>query len=234
MKIIRQSNEGSLPSFKKFWLIMKLSLFLILLTVLQVSATVVSAQNIRLDLKLKNATISQVFDEIERQSEVYFFYNKSQIDENKTISVDFKNKTIEDILKSMLSDLSLTYEFAGKNIIVKPSDPNNSGTQQQKSVTGKVTDSTGNSLPGVSIVVKGTTNGTVTDSNGNFTLSNIPANASLQFSFVGMKNLEVKVGTQATFEVVMSDESIDLDEVIAVGYGVIRKSDLTGSVGSVK
>ena len=234
MKIIGKSNEGSLLSFKKFWLIMKLSFFLILLTVLQVSATDVSAQNIRLDLKLKNATISQVFDEIERQSEVYFFYNKSQIDENKTISVDFKNKTIEDILKSMLSDLSLTYEFAGKNIIVKPTDSNNSGFQQQKSVTGKVTDSAGNSLPGVSIVVKGTTNGTISDGDGNFSLSNIPANASLQFSFVGMKNQEVKIGNMTTVNVVMSDESIDIDEVIAVGYGVMRKSDLTGSVGSVK
>ena len=234
MKIIRQSNEGSLLSFKKFWLIMKLNFFLILLTVLQVSANDVLAQNLRLDLKLKNATISQVFDEIERQSEVYFFYNKSQIDENKTISVDFKNKTIEDILKSMLSDLSLTYEFAGKNIIVKPSEQLNMSTQQQKTVSGKVTDLTKSSLPGVTVVVKGTTHGTLTDSDGNYSLSDIPANASLQFSFVGMEMQEIKVENQTAINVVMVDEPTSVDEVIAIGYGVMRKSDLTGSVGSVK
>ena len=234
MKIIRQSNEGSLLSFKKFWLIMKLNFFLILLTVLQVSANDVLAQNLRLDLKLKNATISQVFDEIERQSEVYFFYNKSQIDENKTISVDFKNKTIEDILKSMLSDLSLTYEFAGKNIIVKPSEQLNMSKQQQKTVSGKVTDLTKSSLPGVTVVVKGTTHGTLTDSDGNYSLSDIPANASLQFSFVGMEMQEIKVENQTAINVVMVDEPTSVDEVIAIGYGVMRKSDLTGSVGSVK
>jgi hypothetical protein len=110
MKIIRQSNDWLLPSFKKIWLIMKLNLILILFTVLHVSASV-SAQNTRFDLKMKNATISQVFDEIERQSEVYFFYNKNQIDETKTISVDYRNKTIDEILKAMVSDLNLTYEI---------------------------------------------------------------------------------------------------------------------------
>ncbi|MDP2338301.1 MAG: TonB-dependent receptor [Bacteroidota bacterium] len=232
MKIIRQSNECSLHSFKKIWLIMKLNFFLILLTVLQVSASV-SAQNTRLDLKMKNATISQVFDEIERQSEVYFFYNKSQIDENKTISVDFRNKTIDDILKSMLSELSLTYEFAGKNIIVKPSEQQNNGMQQQKSVSGKVTDSSGASLPGVSVVVKGTTNGTITDTNGNYSLSNIPENATLQFSFVGMKSKEIVVGNQAVINIVLEDETIGVDEVVVVGYGTQKKVNLTGAITSL-
>lgn len=233
MKIYWQSNEGFLPSFKKIWFIMKLNLILILFTVLQVSASV-SAQNTRLDLKMQNATISQVFDEIERQSEVYFFYNKNQIDETRTISVDFRNKTIDDILKSMLSELSLTYEFAGKNVIIKPSIKQNNSVQQQKTVSGKVTDSSGTVFPGVSVVVKGTTNGTITDANGNYSLSNIPENGTLQFSFVGMKMQEVNVANQSVVDVVLNEETIGLDEVIAVGYGVMRKSDLTGSVGSVK
>ncbi|MBW8332608.1 MAG: TonB-dependent receptor [Prolixibacteraceae bacterium] len=212
---------------------MKLNLILILFTVLQVSASV-SAQNTRLDLKMQNATISQIFDEIERQSEVYFFYNKNQIDETRTISVDFRNKTIDDILKSMLSELSLTHEFAGKNVIIKPSIKQNNSVQQQKTVSGKVTDSSGTVFPGVSVVVKGTTNGTITDANGNYSLSNIPENGTLQFSFVGMKMQEVNVANQSVVDVVLNEETIGLDEVIAVGYGVMRKSDLTGSVGSVK
>ncbi len=233
MKIYWQSNEGTSPSFKKIWLIMKLNFFLILLTALQVSAGV-SAQNTRLDLKMQNVTISQVFDEIERQSEVYFFYNKNQIDETRTISVDFRNKTIDDILKSMLPELSLTYEFAGKNIIVKAAVQQNSGIQQQKTVTGKVTDSSGGSLPGVSIVVKGTTTGTITDADGNYNLSNVPADGTLVFSFVGMKKIEVAVSGKSTVDAVLEEETIGIEEVVAIGYGSVKKSDLTGAVGSVQ
>jgi TonB-linked SusC/RagA family outer membrane protein len=233
MKIIRQSNEGALPSFKKFWLIMKLNFFLILLTVLQVSAGV-SAQNTRLDLKMKDATIAQVFDEIERHSEVYFFYNKSQIDENKTISVDFRNKTIDDILKNMFSELSLTYEFVGNNIIVKAAENQGNGAQQNKTVSGKVTDSNGAPLPGVTVLVNGTNNGIITDANGRYNLSNVPANGVLVFSFVGMKKVEVAVAGKTTVDTILEDETIGLDEVVAIGYGSVKKSDLTGAVGSVK
>ena len=234
MKIIRQSNVGSLPSFKKIWLIMKLNFFLILLTVLQVSASV-SAQNTRMDLKMQNATISQVFDEIERQSEVYFFYNKNQIDETRTISVDFRNKTIDDILKSMLSELSLTYEFAGKNIIIKAANPVINGIQQSGiKVKGTVRNASGESLPGVSVVVKGTTTGTITDTNGKYDLVNVPSTGTLEFSFVGMKKIEVSVDGKSTIDAVLEDETFGIEEVVAIGYGTVRKSDLTGAVGTVK
>lgn len=234
MKIIRQSNGGSLPSFKKIWLIMKLNFFLILLTVLQVSASV-SAQNTRMDLKMQNATISQVFDEIERQSEVYFFYNKNQIDETRTISVDFRNKTIDDILKSMLSELSLTYEFAGKNIIIKAVNPAVNGSQQPGiKVKGKVANSSGESLPGVTVMIKGTTTGTISDSDGNYNLSNVPSDGTLVFSFVGMKKIEVGVAGNSTVDAVLEEEAFGIDEVVAIGYGTVRKSDLTGAVGSVQ
>ncbi len=229
MKIYWQSNDGSLPSFKKVWLIMKLNLILILFTVLQVSAGV-SAQNTRFDLKMQNATISQVFDEIERQSDVYFFYNKNQIDETRTISVDFRNKTIDDILKSMLSELSLTYERAGKNVIIKPAIMQNNSLQQQKSVSGKVTDSSGASLPGVSVVVKGTTNGTITDMNGNYSLPNVPEKATLQYSFVGMKGQEIAVAGKTTISVTLEEDAIGIDEVVAIGYGTRKKETLTGAI----
>lgn len=234
MKIIRQSNGGNLYPFKKFWLIMKLNFFLILITVLQVSATV-SAQTTRLDLKMKNATISQIFDEIERQSEVYFFYNKSQIDENRTISVDYRNKTIDEILKTLVSELSLTYEVVGKNIIIKPSDSNNSGGQQQTSkVKGVVKNSSGETLPGVTVMVNGSTNGTITDADGSYSLSNVPPTGTLTFSFVGMKKVEIAVDGKSTINAVLEDETIGIEEVVAIGYGTVKKSDLTGAVGSVQ
>jgi hypothetical protein len=93
--------------------------------------------------------------------------------------------------------------------------------QQKKSVSGNVTDSTGSPLPGVSVVVKGTTNGTITDSNGIFSLSNIPDNATLQFSFVGMKTQELVIGNKTAINVKLAEETIGIDEVVAVGYGTI-------------
>lgn len=213
---------------------MKLNFFLILITVLQVSANV-SAQTTRLDLKMKNATISQIFDEIERQSEVYFFYNKSQIDENRTISVDYRNKTIDEILKTLVSELSLTYEVVGKNIIIKPSENYNSGGQQQTiKVKGVVKNLSGETLPGVTVMVNGSTNGTITDTNGSYSLSNVPSNGTLAFSFVGMKKVEVPVNGKAEINAVLEDETIGLEEVVAIGYGTARKSDLTGAVASVQ
>ena len=234
MKIIRQSNEGSLPSFKKFWLIMKLNFFLILVTVLQLSASV-SAQNTRFDLKMKNATIAQIFDEIERQSEVYFFYNKNQIDDTRTISVDYRNKTIEEILKAMVTDLNLTYEIAGKNIIVKA--VNTAGNEIQQSgvkVKGTAKNNAGELLPGVTVLIKGTTIGTITDMDGKYELGSVPSDGTLVFSFVGMKKQEIAVGGKTSINVVLEDETIGIEEVVAIGYGTVKKSDLTGSVGSVK
>lgn len=107
-------------------------------------------------------------------------------------------------------------------------------TLQQKKTTGKVTDTKGVLLPGVSVVLKGTTIGVITDANGIYSISNMPDNAILQFSFVGMKTQEVSVGNKSTINVILEDETIGIEEVVAVGYGFIKKSDLTGSVGNVK
>jgi TonB-linked SusC/RagA family outer membrane protein len=233
MKIIRQSNGGNLCPFKKFWLIMKLNFFLILFTVMQVAASV-SAQNARFDLKMKNATISQVFDEIERQSEVYFFYNKSQIDETRTISVDYRNKTIDEMLKNLVSELSLTYEVVGKNIIIKPSENNAGGQQQPIKVKGVVKNSAGETLPGVTVMVNGSTNGTITGTDGSYLLNSVPANGTLSFSFVGMKKIEIAVNGKNTIDAVLEDETFGIEEVVAIGYGTVKKSDLTGAVGSVQ
>jgi len=108
-----------------------------------------------------------------------------------------------------------------------------SAQQNGKKVTGKVTDASGASLPGVSVVVKGTTTGVITDSGGNYTLTNIPGNSTLQFSFVGMKSLEVVVGGKSTISVTLEEETTNIEEVVAIGYGTMKKSDVTGSVSSV-
>ncbi|MEI6141698.1 MAG: TonB-dependent receptor [Mariniphaga sp.] len=108
-----------------------------------------------------------------------------------------------------------------------------SSQQAGKKVSGKVSDTSGASLPGVSVVVKGTTNGVITDNGGNFTLNNVPDNATLQFSFVGMKTQEVAVGGKSTLSIKLEEQTIGIEEVVAIGYGTMKKSDITGSVSNV-
>lgn len=106
--------------------------------------------------------------------------------------------------------------------------------QQQKPVSGKVTDSANSPIPGVSVVVKGTTIGTVTDTNGNFNISNVPSNATLTFTFIGMKSQQIEIGRKSTINVILEEETIGIEEVVAVGYGSQKKRDLTGAITSVR
>jgi len=124
--------------------------------------------------------------------------------------------------------------FAGnKNLIRSNTTRVYDMSSQQKSVTGRITDATGLGLPGVSIAVKGTTNGTITNADGTYTISNVPANTTLQFSFVGMKTQEVPVAGKGTINITMEEDAIGIEEVVAVGYGTQKKVNMTGSVSSV-
>lgn len=105
--------------------------------------------------------------------------------------------------------------------------------QQGEKINGKVTDSNGGTLPGVSVILKGTVNGTVTDDKGEYSLSNISVNSTLVFSFIGMKKQEIAVGNKSTINVIMEEQTVDLNQVLIVGYGTVKKSDLTGSIATV-
>ena len=108
-----------------------------------------------------------------------------------------------------------------------------SAIAQPKTVSGKVTDTSGEPIPGVNIILKGTTQGTITDVDGNYLLSNVPDSAILVFSFVGMKKQEIEVGMQSSINVTLVEETTGLDEIVIVGYGTARKGDLTGSIATV-
>lgn len=213
--------------------IMKVLTFVMLVFVIHVSARSYS-QNTKLSMNLQNVSIKQVLTRIEDQSEYRFLYSDSKIDVEKIVDVDFNNKPVEDILRNMFEGSNIQFKIAGRQILLSNSNESLGNGQQQKSVSGKVTDSSGALLPGVSVVVKETTTGSITDGNGNYSLTNIPANATLLFSFVGMKTQEIAVGNKAVINVILKDETIGIEEVVAVGYGTQKKSNLTGSVSSVK
>ena len=214
---------------------MKLTLFFLLAALVHVSASVYSQQT-KLSISMKDVTVKEVLKQIEDQSEFFFLYKNVNIDVNRIVSVDMKDKSVESLLDQIFSGTTVSYEVVNRQIVLIDNGKANSfsqNEQQQKSISGKVTDSSRSSLPGVTVMVKGTTNGTITDSNGNYSISNIPANATLQFSFVGMKAQEVSVGTQSTITVVLAEETVGIEEVVAVGYGTQKKINLTGAVSNV-
>jgi len=230
------NDEGLYRALFKCLRVMKLTVLILLATLMHLSASVY-AQQTKLSISLKDATVRDVLKTVENQSEFFFLYKNENIDVNRTVNVDVKEKSVEYILDQIFKGTSISYEVVNRQIVLIDKEHEISlpqGPQQQKSVKGNVTDSSGGSLPGVSIVVKGTTTGVITDNDGNYSLSNIPENAILQFSFVGMKTQEVTLGAKTIINVTLTEESIGLEEVVAVGYGTQKKVNLTGAVVSVK
>ncbi len=219
---------------QKTWLVMRLTIFLLFVFILQASASVYSQQT-KLNLKLIDVTLEEVFQAIQNQTDYDFFYRTDQIPYEKKVSIDYINAPVEKILDKVLEGSNLGYHVLDRDIVISPKNDTAGGVSQQVlSVSGKIVDSLGEALPGVTVVVKGTTIGTITDVNGNYTLSNVPADATLVFSFVGMKTIELAVDGQSVINLQMEDETIGLDEVVAIGYGTVKKSDLTGAVAAVQ
>jgi len=212
---------------------MRLTILFLFVGLMQVSASLYS-QNTKLSLDFRDTRVVDVLEAIENQSEFRFAYSAEYIDMNRKVDVNVKGKSIEQTLSVLFNGTDVKYTMNNRHIMLfrEGNEPNVS--QQQKSVTGKVTDSTGSPVPGVSIVVKGTTTGTITDINGNYTLSIVPVNATLSFSFIGMTIQNVAIGSKSTINVVMQEETFAIDEVVAVGYGTQKKANLTGAVGSVQ
>ena len=213
---------------------MRLSFVILLCCLLQVSANTYS-QNTSLNIKLVNASIKEVFKDIKEQSEFTFVYNVDDIEKLGKINCEFKESTIEEILDYCMEGTEMTYKVRDKVINIVPKDKveeiqKQSNDQLQKiTITGKVSDKDGIPLPVVSIIVKGTTVGIVTDQDGNYTLE-IPIDAEvLVFSFVGMKTVEEVIGGRTTINVVLEEVLQDVDEVMIIAYGTIKKESFTGS-----
>jgi len=219
---------------KKYVRIMKLTWFLILALTLQTNANLWS-QTTKMDLDMQNSTLLELFTHIENNSNYRFFYSNDEIDVTQKVSLSVKDRTIGDILDVAFDGLPYSFkELQNNMILVELKNNVKSVGQQTKTVSGAVTDEKGEPLPGVTVVIKGSMEGTITDIDGKFTLSGVTTESVLHFSFVGMITQEVPVGNQATINVKMELDAIGIDEVVAIGYGTMKKSDLTGSITQVK
>lgn len=236
----KRTNDHPVRSgmVRKGLLIMKLSLFLMILGVLQSAASVYS-QTKHFNLNEKEITIKEVLRQIENTSEFRFFYEEKKLNVESKVVVDVTNGTIEQVLEQLFENKNIEYKVLDNNFIVlKPRTESNKtpmgNGMQQKPVSGKVTDKSGLGLPGVAIVIKGTSTGTITDMDGNYSFTSVPEGAILRYSFVGMKSQEVAVDSRSSINVVLEEESIGIEEVVAIGYGVVKKKDITGAVSTLK
>ena len=227
------SWESCIIPWSKILKMMKVVLFIMLVAAIHVSANTYS-QNTRFNLNMKNVSIKQVLEEIEYQSEFRFLYSDTKINVERKVDVHFSNNTIEEVLQKILVDSGISYKVIERQILLTNTKDSFPTEKQDKSkVTGKITDSKGSPLPGVTVVIKGTTNGTVTNANGEYSLSDIPGTAVLQFSFVGMKTQEVPLEGKTTINIVMEEEAIGIEEVVAIGYGTQQRREVSGSITNV-
>jgi TonB-linked SusC/RagA family outer membrane protein len=183
---------------------------------------------------MENTTVREVLSTIEDQSEFYFLYNSKMVDVEKKVNINFKDKKINEVLDFLFKGTNVTYTIVDRQIVLSVEKTKPDGnTFQQKEVTGKVTDNSNMPLPGVTVMVKGTTQGTVTNADGNYSLPNVPQGATLLFSFVGMETQEIQVGNRTVIDVVLEISSIGIEEVVAIGYGTERRVNVIGSVSQI-
>lgn len=214
---------------KKVLRIMKLSTFLLLICVLNLYAGAYS-QDVPISVSIENGTLADLFNVIENNTEYKIFYKSSLIDESHTVNLTAEQRPVSELLAEALSGRNLSFDLVDKVIIITASEE----IVQQQRITGKVTDAaTGEPMPGVNILIKGTSIGTISDLSGNYSLDAVDGNATLVFSFIGYVTQEILPSGRAVVNVALTGEMLGLDEVVVIGYGTAKKSDLTGSITTV-
>ena len=210
--------------------VMKLTLITLFLSTTGMFASV-NSQNTRVNIHVNNANTQIVLNEIEKQTDYLFVYDTKEIDLNRKVSVEAQNKTVADVLSSVFTQTDISYAMEGNNIMLMRK--NTSVTQQSnRRITGVVKDAIGEPIIGANIVVKGTTNGIITDINGNFSLM-VSENAILQISYIGYQTQEIPTKGQTNIQITMKDDAQALDDVVVIGYGTQRKKDVAGSISSI-
>ncbi|TAJ11745.1 SusC/RagA family TonB-linked outer membrane protein [Marinilabiliaceae bacterium JC017] len=213
---------------KKLWRIMKLSVMLLIAGILQVSAASFG-QNTRLTINLKGATLEKVFDEIENQSEFSVFYNKEIVNENSRVNVVVQDADIEKVLDEVLKVDHFKYHIIDKDIIITKQFLQAKQQEQKHKVTGKITDDTGDALPGVNVYEKeNPTNGVITGIDGSYTIEVSSPDAAILYSFIGFDSQEIIVAGRSTLDITLVPESTGLNEVVVTALGIKRDKKALG------
>ncbi|WP_233577018.1 TonB-dependent receptor [Parabacteroides sp. TM07-1AC] len=188
------------------------------------------AQQQQVRLTGNNVTLKTAFKQIEQQTKLFVDYNTQEVNDSRLISKLPKNSSVKEVMEQLLEGTGCSIAFSNGHIIITKQAK---AVSETKKISGIVKDERGEPVIGANVVVKGTTNGTVTDMDGKYTLE-VPAGGVLQISYIGYNTQEVKVGSVNVVNISLREDSEALDEVVVIGYGTVKKSDLTGAVGSVQ
>jgi len=223
----KKSTKGSIYPFLNINSLrkMKLIVSLILLSLFQLSAMESYAQNAKINLSLKNVSLNEAIKLIENQTDFVFFYNNAEIDLTRKVNADISNGNIKEFLNEVLGNYN--YQIENKKIVLTPKE-----TQQLKKINGTITDASGVPIIGANVVVKGSTTGTVTDIDGNFSLE-VSQGSSLEISYIGYLKKEIIVNDKNSYLVQLTEDSKALDEVVVVGYGTEKKVNVIGSIAQI-
>ncbi|UBD59851.1 TonB-dependent receptor [Parabacteroides merdae] len=215
---------------------MKLTVVFLIAFSLQISASVYS-QTTKLSLNVQNQSIKDILYLIENQSDFRFIYESGKINLDKKVSVQVREQSVEFVLRQLFNNEGVDYEITENNLIlINPSPEQLKSAAQEKNrkkITGVVRDQKGEPIIGANVFEKGTTNGTVTDIDGKYSLE-VSMGSLLQISYIGYDSKEIKVGNSDVVNILLTEDTETLDEVVVIGYGTVKKSDLTGAVGSVQ
>jgi TonB-linked SusC/RagA family outer membrane protein len=212
----------------KLFLMTKLSILLILFGVIQVQARVIAQGSITLNMQ--QVSIEKVLNKIEKNGEFRFLYNYDLKSLKKKVSVAVQNSSLKETLNNLFANTDLTYKLLENNLVVVVSS---TMPDQNIRITGKVTGENGEPLEGVSVRIKGGTAGTMTDNLGNYTLT-VPNNAVLEISYIGYEILDMPVEGKNIVNIQLKASTKPMDQVVVIGYGVQKKSVVTGAISSVK
>ena len=223
--------------FKEYFRIMRVSLFMLFVCIFQLMATNTEAQNAIMKLETNVISIGQLINQIEKQTDYLVVFRNREVDTERTIRVQEKSGKVISYLKNAFEGTDISYEFTNKYILLSKknhSDAVNDNQQLNRKITGTVKDNNGEPVIGANVSVKGTTNGTITDVDGNFSLENISDNDIIVISYIGYTSQEIKAGKQTSLKIILKEDTQAIDEVVVVGFGTQKKVNLTGSIGTVK
>lgn len=215
---------------------MKLAFMCLFVFVSGLFATEASSQTARVSIVANSISTKDLIREIEKQTEYLFVYNKNEVDLNQTVTINADNKTVAEILNKTFGNTDIVYAMEGSNIMLMKKESKaevQASQQKEKTVNGIITDENGEAIIGANVSVKGTTIGTITDVDGNFSLS-IPENSLLQISYIGYLTQEIAVGNKSSFSIKLLEDTQKIEEVVVVGYGVQKKQTVTASASTVK
>lgn len=192
-----------------------------------------SIQGTPVTLQESQTPLSIVLSQIESQTNLLFAYNEAEIDLGRKVSVNVKDKALDEVLESLFCKTAIDYEIEGRNIVLSSKTEIKVSVGQTKEIKGVIVDNSGIPVIGASVQVQGTTNGTITDMDGKFTL-NASSDDVLTISYIGYVTQKIKVGNKTSFNIVLKEDNKTLEEVVVVGYTTQKKADLSGAVASVK